>query len=249
MTVAVVPQTEPAKPVDWDREITGARMLLKSGLLPKSVGSAEAAMFIILAGRDLGLSPVQSLRSINVIQGKVEVAADMQLGLFHRAGGKSHWVKLTNEEAVLQLAAPWLIESHTESFTLEDAKRARLAGDNWQKYPKAMLRSRAITAGLKSVGFDPTAGVFDYGEMSGAENERPAEAIEVEQVTPITENGQVHAETEELAFEAEEQIALRELEALIPDLPFAQQQWAREKLSDGSDPSQVLGFLKSKVGA
>jgi hypothetical protein len=160
---------QPAPPVNYSQELEGAKMLLKSGLLPQSLRSPEAALFVILTGRDLGLSPVQSLRSIHVIQGKIEVAADAQLGLFHRSGGKSHWKALTNEQAVLELHAPWLTEPHVESFTLEDAKRAKLGGDNWQKYPKAMLRSRAITAGLKSIGFDPTAGIYAPGELGGPE--------------------------------------------------------------------------------
>jgi hypothetical protein len=32
-----------------------------------------------------------------------------------------------------------------------------------------MLRSRAITAGLKSIGFDPTAGIYAPGELGGPE--------------------------------------------------------------------------------
>lgn len=168
-TVATIPAPTPAPVVEWDKEIKGAEMLLKSGLLPDTIRKPEAAMFIILVGRDLGLSPVQSLRSISVIKGKVEVAADQQLGLFHKGGGKSHFEKLTDTEAVLRLSASWLIADHLETFTMKDAERAGLlaAQPNYKKFPRAMLRSRAITAGLKSIGFDPTAGVYDYGEVGG----------------------------------------------------------------------------------
>lgn len=177
MATALVPHTEPAKAVDWNREIEGARMLLKSGLLPDTVKSPEAALFIILTGRDLGMSPVQSLRSINIIKGKVEVSADAQLGLFHKAGGKSHFVTLTDTDAVLRLSASWLLEPHEETFSLKDAERAGLLAQqpNYKKFPRAMLRSRAITAGLKSVGFDPTAGMYDYGEIGGPEQGPPVE--------------------------------------------------------------------------
>jgi hypothetical protein len=237
-SVALIPNPEPARPVDWDRELQGAKMLLKSGLLPTSIKAPETALFIILAGRDLGLSPVQSLRSINVIQGKVEVAADMQLGLFHRAGGKSQWVELTNEKAVLRLSAPWLIQPHTETFTLEDAKRAKLMGDNWQKWPKAMCRSRAITAGLKSVGFDPTAGVYDYGEIGG-----PEPTLTVESTAEVAEQ-----EVDDAAIDQkkdEEAVALAELEELMPGLAVNQQDWARTKLADGADPVAVLEKIKT----
>src|SRR5690348_8066475 len=126
--------------VQWESELAGAKMLLRSGLLPEAVKTPEAALFIILTGRDLGLSPVQSLRSIYIVKGKVEVAADMQLGLFHARGGRSHWVTLTDTEAALKLAAPWLLEPHTESFSIEDARRAGLTGSQtYKSYPKAML--------------------------------------------------------------------------------------------------------------
>ena len=150
--------------VDWDRELRGAEMLRRSGLAPSALKTPEAILFVILAGRDLGLSPVQSLRSIHIIQGRLELSADVQLGLFRRAGGRAEWVTLTESEAVLRLVHPDGDE-HTESFSAEDARRAKLGGENWAKYPKAMLRSRAITAGLKSLGFDPTSGVYAPGEI------------------------------------------------------------------------------------
>lgn len=164
MTTALQTTTPP---VQWDAELRGAQYLLKSGLVPADIKTPEAAMFIILAGRDLGMSPVQSLRSIRVIKGKVEVAADAQLGKFHTSGGRSRFLTLTNDAAKLELSAPWLTAPHVETFTIEDARLAQLGGDNWRKYPKAMLRSRAITAGLKSIGFDATAGVYAPGEIGG----------------------------------------------------------------------------------
>lgn len=246
-----------AKPVEWDKELQGARMLMKSGLLPSGVKSAEAALFIILTGRDLGLSPIQSLRSINVIQGKVEVAADMSLGLFHRSGGKSHFVKLTDTEAVLRFSAPWLIEDHEESFTIKDAERAGLLQrqDNWKKFPKAMLRSRAITAGLKSIGFDPTAGVYDYGELGGTE--QPADGngitttLEIQEQEPSPDPAD--AEPEELGdaneTPEEERLAQAELHGLLDGdaLTSSQKGYIRGKLGDGADPVSLLNATKIKM--
>ena len=158
----------PPLPVAWNQEIEGAKMLLRSGLLPPSIRTPEQALYIILTGRDLGLSPVQSLRSIHVIQGKPELAADMQLAIFKNRGGRAAFRKLTDTEAVLWLRHP-NGDEHVETFTIDDARRAGLGGANWQKYPKAMLRSRAITAGLKSVGFDLLAGTYAEGEVGGPE--------------------------------------------------------------------------------
>lgn len=154
--------------VNWTEELKGAAALLSSGLAPRDLKTPQSCMFVILAGRDLGLSPVQSLRSIRPIQGKIELSADLQLALFGREGGKFKWRKLTDDAVQLELHAPWLVEPHVSTWTMEDAKRAGLAnGDNWRKYPRAMLRSRAITAGLKDIGFLQGSGVYAPGEISG----------------------------------------------------------------------------------
>jgi len=167
MTAVAIREINPAAPVAWDQEMLGAQYLLKSGLCPAALKTPEAVLFVILAGRDLGLSPVAALRGLTIIQGKIEVSADLQLGLFHRAGGKSQWEELSDSRAAVKLSAPWLTAPHTSSFSMEDAKRAGLINDTWKKYPKAMLRSRAITQGLKDVGFDATAGTYAPGEIGG----------------------------------------------------------------------------------
>ncbi len=244
---SLVPVNGHTPPVQWDRELEGAKMLMRSGLLPDSIKTAEAALFVILTGRDLGLSPVQSLRSINLIKGKVEVAADMQLGLFHRAGGKSQWVTLTNEEAVLRLDAPWLLEPHEETFSMEDAKRAGLTGSqNYKAYPRAMLRSRAITASLKSIGFDPTAGVYAPGELGG-----DAVVVGEEVAIPVTvDRGEdaMEAAASDDAAEAEQQ-ALRAIEERLPMLTIDQQIYVKEKLGSGSDPVALWDLIEAKMPA
>lgn len=190
-TSLAVPDPIPAAPVQWDAELRGANYLLRSGLCPVALKTPEAVLFVILAGRDLGLSPVASLRGLTIIQGKIEVSADLQLGLFHQRGGKSHFLELTDAKAVLRLSAPWLIADHTSTFSMQDASRAGLADGNYKKYPKAMLRSRAITQGLKDIGFDATAGVYAPGELGseavvdeGTEQVRPAQSV-------VTDTGEV----------------------------------------------------------
>jgi hypothetical protein len=183
--------------VQWDQELRGAKYLVASGLCPTGIKSPEAALFIILAGRDLGLSPVASLRNIHIIQGKVELSADMQLSLFASRGGKFKWLVVSDTEATIELHAPWLLAPHVSKWTMADAQRAKLSGDNWQKYPKAMLRSRAITAGLKDIGFDATAGVYAPGEIDGAEETTVTEDAEVVSVTAAGEAETGEAPTEE----------------------------------------------------
>lgn len=155
--------------IDWANELKGAAALIKSGLVPPAIKTPEAALFVILTGRDLGLSAVQSLRSIKPIQGKIELSADVQLGLFQRSGGRFRWLQCDENGAQLELHAPWLTQPHVSTFGPEEAKRAELMSNpNYRKYPKAMYRSRAITQGLKDIGYLATSGVYAPGELSDA---------------------------------------------------------------------------------
>jgi hypothetical protein len=143
-----------------------AKTIVDSGLMPKHVNTPGKAVAIILTGREMGIGPMQAMRSISIVEGKPTLAADLQLALFHKAGGKTQFTALDASKGVLVFHAPWLVKPHTETFTIEDAGRANLTNkDVWKKYPKAMLRSRVITAGLKSIGFEPTTGAYDPEEL------------------------------------------------------------------------------------
>lgn len=140
------------------------KMLVESGFLPSAINTPAKAVAVILTGREMGISPMLALRSINIVDGKPIVAADLQLSRFKANGGRAHWVRLDDKHAELWLRHP-NGDEHTERFTIEDAKRAALlTKTSWIKYPMAMLRSRVISAGLKSIGYEPTSGVYDSDE-------------------------------------------------------------------------------------
>lgn len=222
-TALAAREIHPAAPVEWDRELRGANYLLASGLCPDALKTPEAVLFVVLAGRDLGLSPVASLRGLTIIKGKLEVSADLQLGLFHAAGGRSQWEELSDTRAALKLAAPWLTAPHLSVFTMADATRAGLAQENYRKYPKAMLRSRAITQGLKDIGFDATAGVYAPGEIGG-------EAVVVaDEVQPPA--AAAPAETGEVPTEAQQSLLLKALRSDV---------WTDEERDDWTERSRGL---------
>ncbi len=163
----------PERPRDTDLffgDLWGmARALVASGFLPRGINTPEKAIALILTGREMGLGPMASIRSISIIDGKPVVAADRQLAMFKSAGGRARFVQLDETGAVLALRHP-NGDEHTETYTVEMARAAGLLSkDNWKHHPKAMLRSRVITAGLKSIGFEATAGVYDPDEASAWE--------------------------------------------------------------------------------
>jgi len=181
LNLTVVPPTHVA---DLPALMQLASQLVPTGFLPDHIKTPGQAVAIILSGRELGIGPMLALRSIYMIKGKIELSADLQLSLFKRDGGTAEFTELTESKATLKLKHP-NGDPHIETFSMDDAKRAMLGGDNWKKYPKAMLRSRVITAGLKSIGFEPKmSGCYAPGEIGGPETIVDVQAEPVTQTQP-----------------------------------------------------------------
>jgi hypothetical protein len=146
--------------------------LRRTGFLPAHIKNGVDFAAIVLMGREMGMGTMAACRKLQVIKGTVTERADSQLARFKSAGGRAEFKELSETRAVLTLRHP-NGDQHTETFTIEDAKRAGLASnDNYNKHPKAMLRSRAITAGLKSVGWEGAVGIYDPDEVSEPEPAR-----------------------------------------------------------------------------
>jgi len=141
--------------------------LLATGFLPAHLRSGAQVAAVILTGRELGMEPMRAVRSLALVKGKVVESADSQLARFKADGGRAVFQVLSEQEAVLQLRHP-NGDEHLESFTMQDARNAGLAGsETYKKFPKAMLRSRVITAGLKSLGWEGGVGTYDPDELQG----------------------------------------------------------------------------------
>lgn len=149
---------------------------LAGGFLPPHLKNEGEIVAVVLAGRELGLPPMASIRGIKLVKGNVTLDASLQLALMVRAGCKVKWLKDGSDgEAVLRLERPGQ-EPHESKFTLADARKAGLSGDNWSKYPAAMLRARAVTTAGKAYVPDVLSGVYLPDELPDAE-EKPVAVV------------------------------------------------------------------------
>lgn len=159
-------------PAEFAGLVSMGDQLRRTGFLPSHIRDGVSFAAIVLMGRELGMGTMAACRKLQVIKGTVTERADSQLARFKSAGGRAEFKELSETQAVLTLRHP-NGDQHTETFTIEDAKRAGLASnDNYAKHPKAMLRSRAITAGLKSIGWEGAVGIYDPDEVSEPEPAR-----------------------------------------------------------------------------
>ena len=173
------------EPRSWQDASQMAEALCRSGMLPKGVAKPAAALAVIVQGREFGLTAMQSLRSIHVIDGKPTFSADMMVALVHRSGLAEFFrcVETTGEIATFETRRKGEPSATRLSFTVEDAKAAGLLGRGpWSKHRAEMLRARAKSNLARLVYPDVLAGVYSPGELGGDE---PFEADAVEHVAEV----------------------------------------------------------------
>jgi len=121
----------------------------KSGLF--GIKTAEQGVALMLIAQAEGLHPAIAARDYHVIQGRPALKADAMLARFQSAGGRVNWVSYTDDEVTGKFSHPQGGEVSI-SWTIDMAKNAGLAGkDNWKNFPRAMLRARCISEGIRTV--------------------------------------------------------------------------------------------------
>jgi hypothetical protein len=145
-------------------------MLSKATLLPQALRGKEAdVLMTIMAGAELGLAPLQSIRLIHIIDGKPSMAADLIAGLCMKQRDVCEYVTCTEstpERATYEAKRAGSPKPVSITFTFNQAKLAGLVGkQNWTKYPDAMLRARAVAAVCRAVFPDLVGGLYDPDEL------------------------------------------------------------------------------------
>lgn len=157
--------------------------LVQSGFLPSSIKSPHQALAIMLKGRELNLPPMQSFSSIAIISGKPTMSSELMLSMIYRNCPGAIVNFEVTDATVCKISAKRPNGKATDfSFSMEDAKRAGLAGKGpWATYPAAMLRARCVSAMARAIFPDALSGVVYTPEEMGAEVD---EEGQVKDVTP-----------------------------------------------------------------
>lgn len=155
--------------------------LVKSGLLPQSVRTPEAAVAIILKGRELGIPPMQALSHIHVISGKPTLSAELMLAMAMKAGHEV-WVSETSDkQCSIHGKRAGSDREQSLTFTMGEAQQAGVTSNpTWKKYPAAMLRARAISAFLRMFAPDVLMGASYTPEELGANVDGDGEILDAQ---------------------------------------------------------------------
>ena len=125
----------------------------------------QEAMAIMLLCQAENLHPAVAMRDYHVIQGRPALKADAMLARFQQAGGSVNWKEYTDEQVTGVFSHPsgGTLEV---TWTLAQAKSIGIANkDNWRNYPRAMLRARVLSEGIRSVYPGCVVGVYTPEEV------------------------------------------------------------------------------------
>jgi len=168
------------QPKDMEGAYRCAQYVAMSGLAPKDMSTAEAILIAAAMGDELGLTFMQSLQSIAVINGRPSVWGDALLALCLGTGQMVEFNESFEGEGDDLTAVCKATRRHpsgfdqptVERFSVDDARKAKLWGKvgPWQNYPRRMLKMRARGFALRDLfadvlkGIKTTEEVMDYDE-------------------------------------------------------------------------------------
>lgn len=125
-------------------------IFVKSGFFADTKEQSQAIVKI-LAGREVGLQPIEAMTGIHIVKGKITLGANLMAAAIKKSGKYNYRVtKHTDEECGIDFYEG-TNKIGTSTFTLKDAKKAGVyvQGGSWDKYPRNMVFARALSNGVK----------------------------------------------------------------------------------------------------
>jgi hypothetical protein len=170
--------------VPFEQQLQLADAFCKSGLF--GVRTRDQAIALMAICEAEGLHPAKAVQEYHIIQGRPALKADAMLARFQSAGGKVAWSSMTDTRVagVFSHAQGGSIEIE---WTIDMAKRAGLTKNpTWNQYPRAMLRARCISEGIRSVFPGVVVGTYTPEEVADMEpiHRTARDMGAVEEVTP-----------------------------------------------------------------
>ena len=159
------------------------KAVIASGLAPKG-DTPESILIKVQMGCEIGLSPMQAVQNIAVINGRPSIYGDAALALVKASGTLEHFNEYFDGDgeglkAICVSKRKGEPNPVTTAFSVADAKRAKLWGKQgpWTEYPKRMLQFRARGFNLRDNFPDVLRGVILTEEAEDIPGPQVVEAV------------------------------------------------------------------------
>lgn len=126
-----------------------AEAIVKSGFYGfKDINQVMAVMVVAQAENK---HPGTVVQEYDIIQGRPALKSQAILARFQQAGGKIEYHTYADDKVEMTFSHP-AGGSLKLSWTIKQAHEIGLASkDNWKKYPRAMLKARVVSEGVRAV--------------------------------------------------------------------------------------------------
>jgi hypothetical protein len=128
-------------------------------------GNVAATAATILYGREVGFGPMQALGTLHSIKGRVAMSSEAMRAKALAAGHDIVIAESTTAKCVAKGRRKGTDEWTTVTWTIDNARQAKLGGDNWTKYPRQMLQARATAELCRLVFADVIHGLAAVEEL------------------------------------------------------------------------------------
>lgn len=129
------------------------KIFAESGMFP-DIKSQSQAVVKILAGKELGLSPFESMKNLYLVNGKLAIQSNALASLIKTSPKYDYKVDvITNEECKIsffEVVGDQKVLIGVSEFSLKDAAKCGIVNkDPWKNYPRNMLFARALANGVR----------------------------------------------------------------------------------------------------
>ena len=152
--------------------------ICKAGMAPKGMESPEKCMIAIMRGLEVGLTPMQALDKIAVVNGRPTIWGDGAMALVRGSGLCEFVNERIDGEGDQRVAIcetkrrgePGVV---TRTFSVDEAKEAGLwnKGGPWKQFPARMLQMRARAFALRDLYADVLGGLYLKEEIEDDERQ------------------------------------------------------------------------------
>ena len=170
-----------------------ADAVAKSGLF--GMNNPNQVLALMAVAQAEGLHPATAARDYHIIQGRPALKADAMLARFQQAGGKVDWKEYTDKRVTGLFSHP-NGGSLELTWTIEQAQAAGLVKPNsgWTKFPRAMLRSRVVSEGIRTVYPGCVVGAYtpeevsDFDDKPKSKDMGKVEVVEVQKIEDMPDD-------------------------------------------------------------
>ena len=180
------------QPKTFDELDRYAQLIARSSFCPAAMkGKAGDILVAVQMGAECGLSPIQSLQNIAVINGKPSIYGDAAMALVQAHPACQDVVETFNDTTMTASCTVTRKgqKPHTSVFSKKDAEKAKLWGKSgpWTQYTKRMLQMRARGFALRDKFPDALKGLITAEEAQDYPVDLSSTKVTVKDTSPIKE--------------------------------------------------------------